>query len=139
MADFLYNGMRLPGLPDTDLPFKYIFVLESTSSYTARLVLMNEIRVSNNSTAIIVPANSQYYRITWGKEETAPASWGDVSNYSGVSDTLFKYILWTNFDLYNADGTVYLAASEPVPVTDHNARIMGWIVGKRLAAQRGKA
>ena len=27
----------------------------------------------------------------------------------------------------------------PVPETDPNARIMGWIVGKRLAAQRGKA
>lgn len=34
-----------------------------------------------------------------------------------------------------------LAASDPVPVTetDPNARIMGWIAGKRLAAQRGKA
>lgn len=30
-------------------------------------------------------------------------------------------------------------ASVPVTETDHNALTMGWIVGKRLAAQKGKA
>ena len=30
-------------------------------------------------------------------------------------------------------------ASVPVTDTDHNALVQGWIVGKRLAAQGGKA
>jgi hypothetical protein len=30
-------------------------------------------------------------------------------------------------------------ATVPVTETDHNALMQGWIVGKRLAAQRGKA
>jgi hypothetical protein len=63
---------------------------------------------------------------------------------------------WANHDILYTDGSLKLAASNPfdaetgeeidvspiivpVPVTDHNARIQGWIAGKRLAAQRGRA
>jgi hypothetical protein len=38
-------------------------------------------------------------------------------------------------------GTLYLAASDPVPVSpplDPTALLMGWLAGKRMAAMRGK-
>lgn len=49
-------------------------------------------------------------------------------------------LIWSSFDILNEEGTVFLAASSPVPVLsiDHTAMVQGWIVGKRLAAMRGK-
>ena len=61
----------------------------------------------------------------------------EYDNADNVAAFVIGQILWSNYDIVNTDdGTIYLAASVPVPVTetDHNARIMGWIVGKRLAA-----
>ena len=44
---------------------------------------------------------------------------------------------WTNTDILNTDGTVYLAASDPIPVNpaptlDPTALLMGWQVGNRI-------
>ena len=39
----------------------------------------------------------------------------DVHNFpNGITDHLFPF--WTNFDLKSEDGTLYLAASEPIPI-----------------------
>lgn len=49
---------------------------------------------------------------------------------------------WSNFDLYNKNGTLHFAASEPVPVPvpvstlDPKSLLMGWLVGRQVASQR---
>lgn len=49
-------------------------------------------------------------------------------------------LLWANHDILNSNGSVYLAASDPVPVVtntlDPTALLMGWLVGKRVAGLR---
>lgn len=66
---------------------------------------------------------------------------------SGTDDGSDYYICFgdgfmeTSSFMSRAAGTYEVIVENVVPVTetDHNARIMGWIVGKRLAAQRGRA
>lgn len=76
-------------------------------------------------------------------EYTDTGAWAEPidETSSAVLGTSYNTLVWANYDVLKADGSVHLAASTPVPVTDtdHNARIMGWIAGKRLAAQRGRA
>lgn len=67
--------------------------------------------------------------------------WGRLGESDGICTTLQKiYAVWANVDILNEDGTVYLAASEAIPISaiDYKARIQGWFVGKRLAAMRGQ-
>ena len=43
--------------------------------------------------------------------------WGDVTDYTYKHATLaLEYLAWSNFDIINEDGSVYLAASAPIPV-----------------------
>lgn len=61
-------------------------------------------------------------------------------------------IVWSNADIVahtdlkgTTDGAIYLAASDPVPVggsvpapsIDPTAMLLGWLIGKRIAGQRG--
>ena len=45
-------------------------------------------------------------------------SWRDKTNWTneGVMAELNDNLIWANFDVINADGSVFLHASEPVPV-----------------------
>lgn len=49
---------------------------------------------------------------------------------------------WSNFDIYKQDGTLYLAASEPIPipapVIDPLSMWLGYQAGQWVARQRGK-
>lgn len=48
------------------------------------------------------------------------------------TDYFFEYILWANFDLLNEDNSIYLAASDPVPVLNPTAILMGFLTGAKL-------
>ena len=93
---------------------------------------------------------------------------GDLGDFSGVSynydsaknewvyDKEFSYpygsntgsVIWANINVYYADsvtdtgGTVFLAASYPIPVggepTDPTTQLKGWLAGRAVASQRGK-
>lgn len=67
--------------------------------------------------------------------------WGEVTDYAGQYPVLyFEYLVWSNFDILNEDGTLYLAASEPVPVTQRNpsAMLMGFQLGPVIRRMRGQ-
>lgn len=70
-----------------------------------------------------------------------------------------RIVIWANHDILNPDGSVYFAASYPIdaetgeeitdyglyptPVTpsepiDPTSMLLGWLVGRRIAGQRGK-
>jgi hypothetical protein len=96
---------------------------------------------------------------------SVPLSWYDyrlISNGTVVSFIEYKYdadtntwvlykeateaisygyrTWWSNTDIYDSTGTLYLAASDPVPVgtiTDPVSFVMGYQLGCRLRAQRG--
>lgn len=128
---YLYNGVELPALPDWDKEkYPYAMLLGTGFLWVSTdipYVLYGSVRCYCDYEVYVVQDGSFVYK-----------SSGSTIN---VGITPF----WSSVDIYyensleDVGGTLFLAASEPVPVTDHNARIMGWIVGKRLAAQRGRA
>ena len=77
----------------------------------------------------------------------------DYEEYDEYGFTIDDYSLeggntWSNHDILNTDGTTYLAASDPIPVggepekpttftPDPISMTLGWLVGRRIAAQRG--
>ena len=143
MANYLYNGVGLPALPG-DYPVLLIH-RNKFGSITPHTLYAADSLVYRESTdgTYDVGFSNVLGKWRYVPESSVDGVWEpqeitSINPYwlaSVDSDNLF----WTNTDILDKDGTVVLAASEPVPVTDHNARIMGWIVGKRLAAQRGRA
>lgn len=68
---------------------------------------------------------------------------GDYVAGDNVQTITLSTIRWANYDLYKDDGTLYLAASEPVPVgpvTVRNpaAMLMGFQLGAAIRRMRGK-
>lgn len=115
--DYLYNGVRLPELPEWDrekYPYALIGAYPNEDGYgiSGNLYLTSKVEFGYNkynvwsiATEYIFPfdANSDY-----------PTEWQPGREYSGSPGV--NVIDWANFDLLDEDGSVYLAASEPVPV-----------------------
>lgn len=112
---YLYNGVRMPPLPDWDKE-KY--------PYAAIMLVVED------SYVFRVFPEGAYYSATGGGNRTfrhdgttmsanilmsGSASWNELKESEGGFIHLNKTI-WSNFDLLNADGSVYLAASDPIPV-----------------------
>lgn len=74
----------------------------------------------------------------------------DEDESAGENYGFAEMVMWANHDVLNTDGSVYLAASDPVPIggsvpapsvptpsIDPTAMLLGWLIGKRIAGQRG--
>lgn len=138
--NYLYNGVELAALPDWDkTTYPYAIITRDSEGIPVggRLYISTE-RFVYVDGVVIRPdtASGEYYFHT--RDSFGMGVWFHNPSASQVSGTPF----WTNTDIYMRDDTsvLYLAASEPVPVLsiDYTAMVQGWIVGKRLAAQRRK-
>jgi hypothetical protein len=143
--NYLYNGIELPALQN--LPYGHAYIKTSeTFGYTLTSISAPYVAVGDNLYILPVEkyptySHEHYYAKdgvwTLMRRGTEIENSGlDGNGISGLSS-----VLWANTDIADENGAVIFAASVPVPVTetDHNALTQGWIVGKRLAAQRGKA
>lgn len=118
---YLYNGVRLPKLPEWDKE-KYPYIVIDNSYYIGEVrPSACELYALREMPTLLNPgygdidgflfdkfADHVYCRIendVWGAFKT-----------SGMDETTMFHIIWTNFDLYYEDGTLHMAASEPVPV-----------------------
>lgn len=123
MTSYLYNGIELPALPETDKPYAVIF-RGVTGAYYLKL---SDTAITTDSDGNAV--NPQY--IANGTE-----SWSE-----NTVITVTGEVIWANYDVYTTDGTLYLSATDPVPVgnpiTDPVSFMMGYQLGCRLRAQRG--
>ena len=156
MANYLYNGVSLPdintvwtGEVKKQRPYAYITV-EFGGIERAHYLMLSEKPLKHEywenplsgkvqdlvtcepcTTIHILLINGEW----WQDEADWYYSENDNLNLGGDA------WLWASHDILKEDGTVFFAASDPSPVLsiDHTAMIQGWIVGKRLAAQRGKA
>lgn len=146
LPEYSYNGMILGALPpDWDketYPYAFIRIYEKT----------RYIFYAYPSLPTATEPDSNGYTLIWEKgtgyqtTECYPSLslwWEDIkSGTATVVGYRFKHeeIIWANFDVLNEDGTLYLAASEPVPVTttplDPAAMYLGWLMGRRIAGQR---
>ena len=139
--NYSYNGVKLPALPEWDKesypyavimfhsPNQYSFVITSTavvvsaSGYTLK-------HPSGNLTPFYI-GNTEL--ISLGERNWGEFDFVSTSLYSGKA-------FWANFDILDEDGSLYLAASDPVPVKPPNpsAMAMGMLVGQAVRRMRGK-
>lgn len=140
MGRYLYNGVEYPALPDWDKKtypyacmhfqgaqcFLYIF---SEPKH-----LIKEITTGYMTTA--VRAGESYMTAYAVRNGEFPEPKVNTAEAEGV----YLRPDWANYDVQNSDGTIYLAASEPIPVggepIDPTSFMQGYIVWRRLAGMR---
>lgn len=111
-----YNGVELPGLPEWDkATYPYAVITEGDeyapyylNLYTHAVKHDDNKLSSNESGAKVLYGDIDDYG-EWNLQPKAVA----VTEQS----TIDYPIVWSNFDILNADGSVYMAASDPVPVS----------------------
>lgn len=135
MGAYRYNGVKLPALPewDTDaLPYAHIqYIPYRDGSFIAHLRCSDQPfcvaagTVTNPEGAVMlirsyVDGSSDY---SWGTEYTTE---------NAVLSLDPDSVIWCNADITDESGTVFLAASEPVPVqavTAPDFRLYSWLFG----------
>lgn len=118
---YLYNGVRLPPLPEWDKEAYPYAIMEHTKSASYNIAYVTV--AAQLTTEIIftgeivrVHGKSSYYHMSWYDEDGFPVQWDEPVVSENDYNTPLSSIMWSNFDIYHQDGTIYLAASEPVPV-----------------------
>ncbi len=155
MANYLYNGVKLPALPEWDKE-TYPYALITVDGLYGWYILHVFKRFTAYKHHPSVVDTPQWFTLDENADCDSAGGylqafckkgydeWGELkSDLSDPTTDFIPNIIWASVDIRDYNNALYLSASDPVPVpvtdTDHNARIMGWIVGKRLAAQRGRA
>lgn len=107
---YLYNGVRLPKLPEWDktkYPYAYIGTSGMDTTYYY-LCFSDTLETARNISRIVGTGDENY--------TLADGEWGPFLSTSSVA------VIWTNTDIYYIDslsevgGTLCLAASDPIPV-----------------------
>lgn len=109
-----YNGVELPELPEIDVgncSYFMIFLSNDYGSYCLKSLNEFECTYEDNPTLIIKPV-SRLRELT--EAEAEAGTWGYYVSSGGDDEWGFDELVWTNVDVLNEDGTLYLAASEPV-------------------------
>lgn len=125
MAKYLYNGIELPALPEWDKEaYPYAFIMGDSQVSNVRYV-QSISWVTSDSTGN--PA-VEYGEFISYKYDNYTGLWGDSVWSSGRKGSAYcSMVLWANFDVIDArDGSVYLAASDPVPVPDEPETVLSW-------------
>jgi len=151
MANYLYNGVELPKLPEVEgydhkvvvkfhgdgmirvyfskLPFTVTEILDRSEEYYDEYLCNDAECIS-----YFVYPNNQYTEKEWEYDTTDSTLRVDVYYFTPF---------WSNHDILKEDGTLFLAASEPVlvgiaPEIDPLSMTLGWLIGRRIAGQRGE-
>lgn len=115
-VNYLYNGVKLPKLPEWDrevYPYAYITVGAVTKKYS--LILFSEIEYGANSNgyySLNIPAGAGMTCSRSSDQWEEPTLLTESKTIT-IPNSAW---IWANFDVLNSDETVYLSASEPVPI-----------------------
>lgn len=140
---YMYNGIQLPKLPKLDretYPYAHIEMDVSTKVYHLRIhavpiVVAND-ELSYTSFATDVWMNYFSGIDEWGFSLTS--SNGDSERSHKLNRETGMVLVWADYDIFKADGSVYLAASDPIPVLQRipSAMLLGFQVGQALRRMR---
>lgn len=114
MANYLYNGMELPALPKTNHPIAVMNTALYGMLKKATLYLFSELEytsIESSGDRGLLLTESNHVRFSATATDT---EWTAIDASAGSLN--IKNIGWTSHDILNSDGTLYLAASEPVPI-----------------------
>lgn len=125
---FLYNGVRLPRIPDDVLknyPYAWIRDNGSTSYYDLIMSSSPWWCSTNTSSTVTISTENYTQGIQWYRVQKSSAESATEWTFNQVWDTSGGFgaesnrpIMWANHDIPNgsADATdIYFAGSEPVP------------------------
>jgi hypothetical protein len=118
MTNYLYNGIELPDINEVWTKinkehWRYASIFMSSSTRASLYFTQGPCRISSgNSERVDIPGGYHYSYWNGG-------TWSDPTSYDEpfTSDNA-KDAVWANFDILNTDGSIYLAASDPVPVIE---------------------
>ena len=157
MANYLYNGVKLPELPEYDTE-KYknaLITRDGTGVYRLRVINKKPWYTPSTTRShktyydcvhVNMSTTSGFctYALSdgaWVEVGVTTTSFGAVFAYGSVSDSDEKQeLIWSNWDILDSDDVLYFAASDPVPVNppDPLSLVMGYRVGCAIRANRGK-
>ena len=107
---YLYNGVRLPALPEWDREaYPYAFIAHTIKKYIYFFVLTEPTYHTNDSGQWVITAVSHSVTDYSNPGEWRPSSMETIERVVGS-------LMWSNFDMLKSDGSISLEASEPVPI-----------------------
>lgn len=111
---YLYNGVRLPKLPEWDkVKYPYAVLQGMSGSYRLNVSSLPIYAIKQGEKTYITvsqDAEGHNYQIATGSE------YWEGGMFGGVSPIVSLPVFWANYDVKYEDGKPYLTASEPVPV-----------------------
>lgn len=124
---YLYNGVRLPALPELDREmYPYVAIVKTSSSvYVVQATatpLYTETNLSVEGKQIFALNYDQNnFKRSTLDEIGAWKSWMELPKayfigrleYDGVTENV---LVWADHNVLNADSSIYLSASDPIPV-----------------------
>lgn len=114
-ADYLYNGVKLPELPDYDKETYQYAYISCASKYDPYILRLSAGKIAKyNAIYAKVPAPSLRYK-------QSGAGWVLVSENSEDYNIFVSAdnSIWSNHDILNTDGTILFGVcADPIPVYD---------------------
>ena len=122
MANYLYNGINLPARPEWDSEnYPYACISYSLTYYHLYISTVKQYMGEDGSTHWAASGTYTRYRVRPSAGET---EWTLMEEESEITSTnvgsdynIGSNVKWANFDVLNEDGTLYLAASDPIELT----------------------
>lgn len=132
MPNYLYNGKELPELPNWDKEtYPYAIVFLNYDRYIFEPFNAGSFYYDEENKALLTHSphtKSDTYQFDEGDTEWSLRSNAGDCSASHTNNLFYGYCrnyntpIWTNTDILKEDGSVYLAASDPVPVGVLTAR-----------------
>ena len=142
MSNYLYNGVELPALPEWDktlYPYAVLWTetVNSSGALSGIYVFACDHPVIYDPTTYKISSTvgAKYYAIrklyafNGTEKEWQNTGEGTLSgNYATLGPSYGGYtktLIWSNHDVYDPSGNLYLTASDPVPV-EPEAPVLSW-------------
>lgn len=123
---YLYNGVRLPPIPPEIAKYSYIAIWQepASNSFANYCYLVGMSTLPNTWKVNELFDKNVYHGMTEAGEYRRAGEYPDATEWTienNVSTNSTYYsplskVKWANYDVLNTDGTLYLAASDPIPI-----------------------
>lgn len=127
---YKYNGITLPKLPEWDkqtYPYAFIQFGDMTGYSIYSLIVTNakgvmgeSYRIGEHTTCewVVAADEESEANLSGTNPGISTDNWLQYENAKTYTEYGYTNVVWSDFDILKADNTVYLAASDPVPVYD---------------------
>jgi hypothetical protein len=117
MPNYLYNGREMPELPNGFYPYWFImenkYVPENPILVNSQYALYRHVN-DDGSSHNYYTEKSKYFSYT-----IADGAWSNATAGGPRDNEAYGFpVIWSNHDILYADGSLFFAASDPVPVPD---------------------